>query len=178
MITKSDLVKVLQGVVDSTAHAKGWLEAAKAEPEKPGDYYAHVDFADPYYRDNLLCLLEALTDVGVPVDTGDWFGEYIIRLKEGCGGDSNGANRNLAETKEMLLEWAAKVECKKQKSTQNLKCTDCQHYDKAEVAAKWIRCTQFAGDHLFCLKHAKMQKDFLEPGNFYWTSQDKEGNQL
>ena len=47
--------------------------------------------------------------------------EYIYRLKEGCGGKSDGANLNLEEMKASLLQWASKVECKK-KSTKDLKC--------------------------------------------------------
>lgn len=33
-------------------------------------------------------------------------------------------------------------------------CIDC--LEKAD----WVRCTQFAGDHPFCDKHAKSEKDF------------------
>ena len=36
--------------------------------------------------------------------------------------------------------------------------------------AKWIRTTQFAGEHAFCKEHAKAQKDYkLDDGSYsYW----------
>ena len=35
--------------------------------------------------------------------------------------------------------------------------------------AVWIRSTQFAGDHPFCDKHAKQEKDFGEEDSYsYW----------
>lgn len=178
-VTREDLAKVLRGVVESTNHAKAWLESYDSEPKDNGTW-AHVCFTDSYYRDNLLCLLESLLEIGAPVDTGDWFMEFIYKLKDACGGNADGANRNLAETKEMLLDWAGKVECKcKKKSTKDLKCVDCASAGVVN-AVKWIRCTQFAGDHLFCLAHAKQEKDFLEEGgsSFFWTNKDKEGSVL
>jgi endogenous inhibitor of DNA gyrase (YacG/DUF329 family) len=33
-------------------------------------------------------------------------------------------------------------------------CGDC------DKPATWLRCTQFAGEHPFCSKHAKAQNDF------------------
>ena len=35
--------------------------------------------------------------------------------------------------------------------------------------AKWIRSTQFAGDHPFCEEHAKQESDFQENDSYtYW----------
>ena len=36
--------------------------------------------------------------------------------------------------------------------------------------AAWIRHTQFAGDHPYCDKHARQEKDFGEDDSYtYWT---------
>jgi hypothetical protein len=44
------------------------------------------------------------------------------------------------------------------------KCFDC------EKIAKWIRHTQFCGDHFFCKEHAKKQEDFKKDDSYaYWT---------
>lgn len=47
------------------------------------------------------------------------------------------------------------------------KCDDCS------LPAEWVRYTQFAGDHYFCDKHAKEQKDFHENDSYmYWKLVD------
>lgn len=33
--------------------------------------------------------------------------------------------------------------------------------------ADWIRCTQFAGNHPYCDKHARLESDFEEEGDSY-----------
>ncbi len=45
------------------------------------------------------------------------------------------------------------------------KCLECNE------PAEWIRCTQFAGDHPYCDKHARQEKDFDdEPDSYsYWV---------
>ena len=43
------------------------------------------------------------------------------------------------------------------------KCTDC------DLPAKWIRHTQFAGDHFFCDEHAKKEKDFRNSKSVSWS---------
>lgn len=35
-----------------------------------------------------------------------------------------------------------------------MKCVDC------DQDAMWVRCTQFAGDHPFCLEHAVKERDW------------------
>ena len=36
--------------------------------------------------------------------------------------------------------------------------------------ARWLRCTQFAGDHPFCDLHALMEEDFGEADSYtYWS---------
>lgn len=47
-----------------------------------------------------------------------------------------------------------------------LKCFDC------DKEAEWVRCTQFAGDHPFCLEHAEKEKGFPLGSNSseYWTT--------
>lgn len=36
--------------------------------------------------------------------------------------------------------------------------------------AKWVRHTQFAGDHYYCKKHAKEQEDFKISDSYkYWA---------
>jgi len=35
-------------------------------------------------------------------------------------------------------------------------------YDDCDEPAVWMRYTQFAGDHPFCDKHARAEKDFSE----------------
>lgn len=38
---------------------------------------------------------------------------------------------------------------------------------------RWVRCTQFAGDHPFCEEHAKKEPDFgKEDDNFFWNEVD------
>lgn len=38
---------------------------------------------------------------------------------------------------------------------------------------RWVRCTQFAGDHPFCEEHAKKESDFgKEDDNFFWNEVD------
>lgn len=34
--------------------------------------------------------------------------------------------------------------------------------DCCDGQVRWIRHTQFAGNHFFCIGHAKQEKDFLE----------------
>lgn len=43
-------------------------------------------------------------------------------------------------------------------------CVEC------DAPAVWVRCTQFAGDHPYCNKHARMESDFNdEPDSYhYW----------
>lgn len=45
-----------------------------------------------------------------------------------------------------------------------LRCGDCGE------KAKWVRVTQFSGEHPFCKKCAKQEDDFKEsdPSYFYW----------
>lgn len=46
---------------------------------------------------------------------------------------------------------------------------------KCDYDARWVRRTQFAGDHLFCAIHALREENFLKEGNgdFYWMSLDE-----
>jgi len=45
----------------------------------------------------------------------------------------------------------------------NDKCLEC------DEPASWIRHTQFAGDHPFCDKHAKLEEDFGENDSYtFW----------
>ena len=40
--------------------------------------------------------------------------------------------------------------------------------------ARWLRCTQFAGDHPFCDLHALMEEDFGEADSYTYWSEVKE----
>lgn len=43
------------------------------------------------------------------------------------------------------------------------KCLEC------DERATWMRSTQFAGDHPYCEKHAKLEKDFGENDSYgFW----------
>lgn len=43
------------------------------------------------------------------------------------------------------------------------KCIECNE------PAEWVRSTQFAGDHPYCDKHARLEKDFGEDDSYaYW----------
>lgn len=44
------------------------------------------------------------------------------------------------------------------------KCLECSQ------PAVWIRCTQFAGNHPYCEKHARLESDFNDaPDSYqYW----------
>jgi len=45
-----------------------------------------------------------------------------------------------------------------------MKCLCC------DENARWLRCTQFAGDHPFCDLHALMEEDFGESDSYsYWN---------
>ena len=44
-----------------------------------------------------------------------------------------------------------------------MKCIHC------EFEAKWVRHTQFAGDHPFCEDHAFLEKDFGDNTDNYWA---------
>lgn len=49
------------------------------------------------------------------------------------------------------------------KSNQEETCLECNK------PAKWIRSTQFAGDHPYCEEHAREEKDFQENDSYaYW----------
>jgi hypothetical protein len=42
-------------------------------------------------------------------------------------------------------------------------CIEC------DKPAKWVRCTQFAGDHPYCEEHAKLESDFNDSdSSLYW----------
>ena len=42
-------------------------------------------------------------------------------------------------------------------------CLECNE------PARWVRSTQFAGDHPYCDKHARLEKDFEENDSYaYW----------
>lgn len=45
-----------------------------------------------------------------------------------------------------------------------IKCCECGK------KAKWERSTQFAGDHPYCKKHAKLESDFKKSDSsyFFW----------
>ena len=48
-----------------------------------------------------------------------------------------------------------------------IKCSYC------EEQATWIRHTQFAGDHPFCEKHAKLEADFNDSDSYLdWEELD------
>lgn len=48
------------------------------------------------------------------------------------------------------------------------KCFEC------EKEAKWVRVTQFSGEHFFCKKHAKAEEDFKQADSyFFWTKVKK-----
>ena len=48
-----------------------------------------------------------------------------------------------------------------------IKCSYC------EEQATWIRHTQFAGDHPFCEKHAKLETDFNDSDSYLdWEELD------
>lgn len=48
--------------------------------------------------------------------------------------------------------------------------TDASRCDDCREKATWVRMTQFAGDHYFCTRHARLQGDFgkEDPSYFYW----------
>ena len=49
------------------------------------------------------------------------------------------------------------------------KCIECNE------PAVWVRSTQFAGDHPYCEKHAKEQKDFGQNDSYaYWYKPEDE----
>lgn len=54
-------------------------------------HHLSPDTDNSYYRDNLLALVEALQLLKAPVNTGDWYGEFINMLKE-AGANSANAN--------------------------------------------------------------------------------------
>lgn len=39
-------------------------------------------------------------------------------------------------------------------------------YARCNSEAKWLRSTQFSGDHPFCEKHAKEEEDFGETSSY------------
>lgn len=40
---------------------------------------------------------------------------------------------------------------------------------KCNKEARWVRSTQFAGDHPYCIEHASREKDFGENDSYtYW----------
>jgi len=49
------------------------------------------------------------------------------------------------------------------------KCIECNK------PADYIRHTQFAGDHPYCLEHAQKEKDFedMDDSYAYWSKTDK-----
>ena len=53
---------------------------------------------------------------------------------------------------------------KSKNKDQLYKCFRCKD------PAKWMRFTQFSGDHPFCTKHAKQEPDFKksDPSYFFW----------
>jgi hypothetical protein len=42
--------------------------------------------------------------------------------------------------------------------------------DECGLPAKWVRATQFSGNHFFCEEHAQKEKDFgqVDPSYFVW----------
>lgn len=49
-------------------------------------------------------------------------------------------------------------------SVTKIKCILC------DKTAKWERSTQFAGDHSYCKKHAKLESDFKQNDSYtFWT---------
>ena len=52
------------------------------------------------------------------------------------------------------------------------KCIEC------DEPAAWVRHTQFAGDHPYCDKHARQEKDFGENDSYaYWSEVKNEAIQ-
>ena len=48
-----------------------------------------------------------------------------------------------------------------------------------EEPAVWIRHTQFAGDHPFCDKHAKLEEDFGENDSYtFWSELKNESSRI
>lgn len=46
-----------------------------------------------------------------------------------------------------------------------------------DAPAKWIRSTQFAGNHPFCDEHARMESDFGDDDSYeYWIELKDEDN--
>lgn len=54
-----------------------------------------------------------------------------------------------------------------------IKCLMC------EKPAKWLRVTQFSGEHPFCKEHAKLENDFkvTKSSYFYWTKINRKKNE-
>lgn len=59
------------------------------------DDYDHVNLDDPYYRDNLAGMFEALDRLGYG-GTGDWFNEWRFRL-QACGAEPDKGNETIEE---------------------------------------------------------------------------------
>ena len=52
--------------------------------------------------------------------------------------------------------------------TEDNTCLECNK------PAKWVRSTQFAGDHPYCEEHAREEKDFQENDSYaYWYKYKK-----
>jgi hypothetical protein len=44
-----------------------------------------------------------------------------------------------------------------------MNCLEC------DKKAKWVRSTQFAGEHPFCEDHAKLESDFMDNDSYtFW----------
>jgi hypothetical protein len=55
------------------------------------------------------------------------------------------------------------------KPVEIMKCSECAE------PAEWVRCTQFAGDHPYCDKHAKEENDFgCNDSYAYWYKLEDE----
>jgi hypothetical protein len=75
------------------------------------------------------------------------------------------------ETK-AILETAKKVILEDSDNYNRKHSTEICGEGECEELATYIRCTQFAGDHPYCTKHAKLEKDFKkeDPSYFFWQT--------
>ena len=53
-----------------------------------------------------------------------------------------------------------------------MKCLEC------EKEAKWVRSTQFAGDHPYCAKHARAEEDFMKNDSYEFWYRIKEDREI
>ena len=67
------------------------IQSAPRVSDDMTPHHLSPDSDNTYYKDNLLALVEALQLLDAPVNTGDWYGEFVNLLKA-SGADSSRAN--------------------------------------------------------------------------------------